>query len=612
MKVVFFYPGLVICLLIIGTRPLYAQEGFALTKIQLVGNQAFSNDALKKQLEMHTVNSFQRIILRKKPFVFSADVLGNGIERMTRFYQSEGFLYIKIDHELKVDRKRQRVELALKLHEGEPVLVNKVSTVLVADFSNHHVALQAIAQRRLRELALQPGTRFRDSSMRADQDSLRSSYMNAGYPYAQIGFALGVDQTQNRVGITWQIDPGPPCRFGATQVTGVKESLTRLVHRHLEFRQGETFNQSRIEKSQERIYGLGIFRVATMQAALGGRPDSTTVPIRVQVKEAPRLKAQFGIGYGTEDHFRAMADLQMLRFPSGARRLNLLAKHSGLEPYNLSLTNTNNGFLARNTSLITSIFLRRQDEEGFDVERRGGSLTLGRRFGFYTNGYVAYNLETVDDKQAENEETRAADEPSNYNKSAIATGVKLDNSTPIFTPKRGTYATAFFTVSGLASTASTSIKRCWRAGAIIALIASGCLPAAARSASLHHIKMIPLFPARNDSMPEARLRYAAGAAQNWARLTLIPATRRVETACWKSARNGVIRWRAFYPACFSSRPATCGANHSTIIFVSCILPPDSGCASAPYRPVRFDIARPIFEQERQTNVSRYWAMRLRK
>src|SRR5574341_1235848 len=336
MKVVFFFPELVVCFLCICVQSLGAQEGLALTKIQFVGNRAFSGDALRKQLEMHTVNSFQRIILRQKPSAFSPDIFSNGIERLTRFYQSEGFLYIKIDHELKVDRKRQRVELTVKLHEGEPVLVNKVSTVLVADFSNHHVALQAIAQRRLRELALQPGTRFRDSSMRADQDSLRRSYMNAGYPYAKIGFALGVDQTQNRVAITWQIDPGPPCRFGATQVTGVKESLTRLVHRHLEFRQGETFSQSRIEKSQERIYGLGIFRVATLQAALGGRPDSTTVPIRVQVKEAPRLKAQFGIGYGTEDHFRAMADLHVLRFPGGARRLNLLAKHLGLGPYNLS------------------------------------------------------------------------------------------------------------------------------------------------------------------------------------------------------------------------------------------------------------------------------------
>ena len=435
------------CFLSIGVPPLGAQEGLALKKIHWVGNQAFSSDVLEKQLEMHTVNSFQRIILRKKPSAFSADLLSHGIERLRRFYQAEGFLHIKIDSELKVDHERQHVELTLKLQEGEPVRVSKVSAVLVADSSNHRVDLQAVAQRRLRELNLQPNSRFRDISVRADQDSLVRSYANAGYPYAKINFALDVDRTQKQVGITWQINPGPPCRFGATQVTGVNESLARLIHRQLEFRQGETFSRSRIEKSQERIYGLGIFRVATLQALLGGA-DSTTVPVRIQIKEAPRLKAQFGVGYGTEDHFRAMADLQILRFPQGARRLNLLAKHSRLEPYSLTLTNTNNSFLARNSSLITSIFLRRQDEEGFDVERRGGSLTLGRRFGFYTNGYVAYNLETVDDKQAENDATRTVDEPSKYNKSAISSGVKMDNSTPIFTPRRGTYASAYFMISG--------------------------------------------------------------------------------------------------------------------------------------------------------------------
>jgi outer membrane protein insertion porin family len=599
MKVFSFYPVLVVCLVSLCWRSLEAQEGFALTKIQFVGNAAFSSDALRKQLEMYTVNRFQRIILRKKPFAFSADALSNGIERLRRFYQSEGFLQAKIaDPAMKVDHKRQRLELTLQIHEGEPVHVAKVLTVLSADSSNHRMALQAVAQHQLRELILQPGMRFRDEDLRTDQGTFGKHYMNAGYPYVKVDFVLDVDQTHNRVDILWQVDPGPPCRFGAAQVTGVKESLAQLVQHHLEFRKGETFNQERIEKSQERIYGLSIFRVATLQALLGGA-DSTTIPIRVQVKEAPRIKAEFGIGYGTEDHFRAMIDFQVLQFPSGARRLNLLAKHSRLEPYNLSLANTNNSFLARNTSLITSIFFRRQDEEGFDVERRGGSLTVGRRFGFYTNGYVAYNLETVDDKQAENNETGAADEPTNYNKSAIVSGVKLDNSTPIFTPKRGTYASLLVMVSGFGFNSLNFYKAVLEGRRYYGITRDWVL--AVRG------KIGVAAPYQNDTFVPSEERFYAGGStsiRGWGRSELGPidpvtgdpaggnSLLEISTE-WRYPLEGILSGVFFVEAgnvWTESFKYDFGELHYAAGFGLRF--------RTPIGPVRFDIARPVFEAKK--------------
>lgn len=186
-----------------------------------------------------------------------------------------------------------------------------------------------------------------------------------------------------------------------------------------------------------------------MQSILGG-PDSAVVPIRIQVREAPRFKSRFGMGFGTEDKFRTFADLQLLQFPSGARRLTVYAKHSALEPYHFNVSHTNFNFLSPRMAVVLNPYVRRQKEPGFDVHRVGGRMSVSRQISIYASGFVSYGLERDDNKTPPaSPRGREIGEVTLYNKSGIAAGLSFDNSRPLFTPRRGLNGRVGFEISGL-------------------------------------------------------------------------------------------------------------------------------------------------------------------
>jgi len=86
------------------------------------------------------------------------------------------------------------------------------------------------------------------------------------------------------------------------------------------------------------------YRVASVRTQIG-KELVDTVPMQIQITEAPRWTVRFGAGYGREDKFRAFTDIQYLSFITNTGRLNLYAKHSGLEPYNIYLKFSQPSFL---------------------------------------------------------------------------------------------------------------------------------------------------------------------------------------------------------------------------------------------------------------------------
>lgn len=180
-----------------------------MVRIQITGNQAFSDKTLHQQMEMRTVSGFARVFLRKKPFLSSNEILQSDIANLTRFYQTEGFLHARIDKpELKVDDEKQRVEVTLKIFEGEPIQVAQAPQWRIANASHNGASGRSVAERWAAALSLQAGARFRDEALRADHAMLSRRYANAGYPYARIEYRLTVEAAKPRVDIAWLISPG--------------------------------------------------------------------------------------------------------------------------------------------------------------------------------------------------------------------------------------------------------------------------------------------------------------------------------------------------------------------------------------------------------------------
>jgi outer membrane protein insertion porin family len=442
---------LVLCLLMAApfSLPLQAQDGFAVQGIAFKGNKTFHPATLKLLMETKTVGWFSKLF-GKRGSEYDDEVVSQDIEKIATFYQHEGFLYVKITPLLnEIDRSGKTVKLTVSIEEGRPIEVGRITTSLAPPCSLSDTVLQGILKQINGELLLRPQTRFRDSSIILDQLLLTREFSNAGYPYAEIRAELVVSKPDYTVDVTWHIESGPRCILGDLRLLGVSKVAAPVITRQMAFRREDLYQLRKIEQSQQQVYGLGIFQVATVTPNLSKDRD-TIISVDVFVKDARRFTTKLGVGYGTEDHARVLSETRLLGFLGGARRLQFFIKHSYLDPYHVMVTLTQPGYPTPRATLAASPFVWRQREPAFTVNRVGGSLGVIHQFNRRLAGSITYSLEHV--RVAQSALTLATDSSAIlklYNKSQIILGSSFDNSFPMFNPRRGFFNINTFTLGGL-------------------------------------------------------------------------------------------------------------------------------------------------------------------
>ncbi len=432
-------------------RSLPAQDDYIVTAVKFTGNRHFSSGELSRQITTYSTSGFQRSILRKEAFRFSEEILQSDVQRLLRFYQSEGFLNARLaEPQLKIDQPAEKIEITLRISEGEPQRVDSVEIQVSADSVSSANLPRETFEKMHAALTLTNGARFRDDDLRSDQLAMIDLLNNSGYPYAKADYELVLRRPENAVQISWFIQSGPRSVFGNVTVQGNNYISSNFIHDQLRFKAGQTYNARALQKSQENIYSQGFFQFVTLKAGLA-ETRSDSIPIEIQLKEAPRFTTRFGVGYGDEEKFRGFITLRWLGYWLGARRITLFAKYSALEPVNLNLSTYRPTIFTPNTSMMLSLFVLRQNEPGYDVQRIGGSITLEQRFSNVFSGHISYILEKVNNDTTDISLTTRTTEDSIdnlYNKSYPVIGIEFNNSRPLFSPRQGSYAALSVSLPG--------------------------------------------------------------------------------------------------------------------------------------------------------------------
>jgi outer membrane protein insertion porin family len=443
----FYLIGLFIFL----SNSIFAQENFEIRKINFSGNQTFSAGELLERMALYGTSSFKKKFFSKDPSLFSVEILDSDIERLIRFYQREGFLKAAIQKtNPDIDREKKTIIINIKIIEGEPICVRNVQTNISSKTSVEKDKIQSILKSVLPSLQLDKGKRFRDKLIQSDLVFLSKKFSDTGYPYVQLNYDLNVDQADNKVDLTWNIKSGPECVLGDVEITGNKYVNLTPIRKQLAFKPDDLYQKYLLDKSQQQIYGLGTFHVVTVTALLNENKNKR-IPVKIQVREAPRFSTKFGFGYGKEDKFRTFSEFQQLSFLGGARRANLYLKHSGLEPYHVNLKVTQPAFLTPKTTASINPFIRKQKEPGYKVSRMGGSISVLHPIVRHLTSSATYTFERVDlDTNSIALQSISNNENIDlYNKSSITLGLTRDSSNPMFTPTNGMFSAVTFKISGL-------------------------------------------------------------------------------------------------------------------------------------------------------------------
>ena len=156
-------------------------------------------------------------------------------------------------------------------------------------------------------------------------------------------------------------------------------------------------------------------------------------------------------------------DLNYRGFLSGARRINLYLKHSGLEPYSASLRWIQPQFFGKNSTIVLNPFLKRNSEPGYDIRVAGINVPVTYRFNPRMISTLTYYFENT--KQfVETGDTLSINTDGNkflYDKSGLFFSSAFNNSKPQFSPTRGVNITLGFKLNGYLFGGDFSYNRLW-------------------------------------------------------------------------------------------------------------------------------------------------------
>ena len=252
--------------------------------------------------------------------MFEAD-----LERIQAFYRDRGFPDARVaSFDVKLNDQQDQVDVIVRISEGEPTLVAGI------DLTGFEV-LSPGEQRSLRDsLPLQPKQPLDRQLAVASRDRALNALRDNGYPYAE------VDTTQQAIGdrgvrVAFSATPGMLAHFGPIEIDGQKSVDENIIGRQLTFHEGDIFSRRQMRESQRKLYRMELFQFANIESKEDRTAQSPDVPTRVTVAEAKHQRLTMGLGYGSEEHARAMLRWDHLNFFGSARHAGVETKWSSLD-----------------------------------------------------------------------------------------------------------------------------------------------------------------------------------------------------------------------------------------------------------------------------------------
>ena len=392
---------------------------------------------------------FKRKIAKKDPTIFTDDLLKSDIEKIIALYQRSGYLNAKVDSVRIITNHKNRVNLTIFMNEGQPIIVSEIKYIIDDSLTID----QALPNRERKNIRLQSelieSKVFNDKLFYADQLLIAEGFNNIGYPYVDVGYELDVDTSQNNININWLVKKNRQARFGSKKVTGNQRVPDKVILKQLTFEEGDIWSKKELDQSQKQLYNQGIYEISSIKAQI---TDSMrdTIPVIVQIEEAPRYTLRVGLGYGQEDGVRAFTDFQYLGFITYAGRLNLYAKHSDLEPYNTYLKFTQPAVLHPNNTMSLYPYLKSENEPSYRNKKVGFNISMMQNYSKRLTTSVGFEIEDVSYDTINTSSINLMPSTGDYyKKSSLILGGMYKTIVPEFDPIMGSEFSINIKINGM-------------------------------------------------------------------------------------------------------------------------------------------------------------------
>lgn len=335
--------------------------------IEFIGNEHFSDDRLRRVIATKQAH-WWRLLAGND--TYDPDRLTYDREALRRFYLSQGYAdFHVVSAVAELTRDRSAFYLTFTIEEGP---LYKFGDVKI------ETALKQLQPKALAPLVqTKSGSVFNADQIDKTIDALTYAAGEAGYAFVDIHPEIRRNAANRTVDVTYQISEGPRVYVERININGNVRTLDRVIRREMRLVEGDAFNTAKLERSKQRIRGLGFFNKVEVNQEPGAAPDRTVVNVDVEEKSTGELS--LGAGFSSTDAVLGEVSVTERNLLGRGQylRLGVLASTKRQE---IDLSFTEPYFLGRHQSAGFDVFRTRTDfqtESSFDTSTTGFALRMG-------------------------------------------------------------------------------------------------------------------------------------------------------------------------------------------------------------------------------------------
>ncbi|RIK96161.1 MAG: hypothetical protein DCC71_22625 [Proteobacteria bacterium] len=335
------------------------------------GAQAVSPSELAKRVDTQPRSRLQ--FWKERP-ALDVERVAADAERLERFYRTRGYFEAQVRAEIDWNETRDAAHVRFEIEEGEPVRLAERGIEVPPPFD---------AAELTRDLPLEEGDVFSLDRYDDAKARIQERLAEQGHPLAEVPGGADVWAPEHTARLTWRVEPGPFVRFGPVRVEGGDAVAADLVEQEIEVREGEPYSLEAISETRAGLTKLGVFGSVVVQPQPGeATADADGVPrwpVAVRLAERPARTLKLGLGWGTDDRWRAQLRWDHRNVFGRAERFQAQAFYSSIER-SFRIDYDVPHWLARDQTLHAESWLGQEDTVAYEAVRLVGAAGVQRDF----------------------------------------------------------------------------------------------------------------------------------------------------------------------------------------------------------------------------------------
>ncbi len=337
--------------------------------INIVGNQAFDEDELRKQFSLTTPNWMS---WWNKDDQYSKQKMTADIEAMRSYYMNRGYLEFNVDStQVSITPDKRDIYITINVSEGEKYTVSDVKVA----------GEMLVPEDELKSLVtVQAGETFSREKLTASSKAIGDRLGTDGYAFANVNAVPEVDKEKHTVAFTYFVDPGRRVYVRRINLTGNSRTRDEVLRREMRQLESAWYASDKIELSKKRLNRLGFFSDVNVETpAVPGTADQ--VDVNFDVTEKSTGSVMFGAGLSSSEGVVLGITVNQSNFLGTGNQVNA-SVNTGSINKTIALSFTDPYFTPDGVSRGFDVYRRDVNSSSLNIGNYNtSSYGLGVRFG---------------------------------------------------------------------------------------------------------------------------------------------------------------------------------------------------------------------------------------